>query len=149
MEFELNAALIKGAITSTMKTFLALDKPLEGITAMEKAVEDIPTWQYLQDWKWHARFAYQSLEKRGTGGGNFRFMYADFLDEASAFIPKIATLKLANEFRISAKKWQQFAGILKTIFIEGKPEKFTAATEKLQQIMQVEKELCQLVLKQL
>ena len=36
----------------------------------------------LEDWQWCARFCYQVIERRGTGGGNFRLMYSRFLDEA-------------------------------------------------------------------
>ena len=35
-----------------------------------------------EDWQWCARFAYQVIERRGTGGGNFRLMYSRFLEEA-------------------------------------------------------------------
>ena len=35
-----------------------------------------------EDWQWCARFLYQVIERRGTGGGNFRAMYARFLEEA-------------------------------------------------------------------
>ncbi len=34
------------------------------------------------DWQWCARFGYQVIERRGTGGGNFRLMYSRFLAEA-------------------------------------------------------------------
>ena len=34
------------------------------------------------DWQWCARFRYQVIERRGTGGGNFRLMYSRFLEEA-------------------------------------------------------------------
>ena len=36
----------------------------------------------VEDWQWCARFCYQVIERRGTGGGNFRLMYSRFLDEA-------------------------------------------------------------------
>ena len=35
----------------------------------------------LDDWQWSARFCYQVIERRGTGGGNFRLMYSRFLAE--------------------------------------------------------------------
>src|SRR4051794_17732846 len=35
-----------------------------------------------EDWQWCARFLYQVIERRGTGGGNFRKMYSRFLEEA-------------------------------------------------------------------
>ena len=34
-----------------------------------------------RDWQWCARFNYQVIERRGTGGGNFRRMYSRFLAE--------------------------------------------------------------------
>jgi len=149
VKFELNEVMIKDAIIATMSAFLTRGKPLEGVAAMDNAIAQIPTWQYLDDWQWHARFAYQSLEKRGTGGGNFRFMYADFLDEATTFIPKIAELKLADAFRESANEWQQLAEIFKTIFIDEKPSEFTAAAQQLKHIMQFEVKLCESILKDL
>jgi len=149
INFKLNKEIIKEAITANMSTFLTRGKPLESIAAMENAIAAIPAWQHIDDWQWHARFAYQSLEKRGTGGGNFRFMYADFLDEVATFIPKIAELKLADKFRKSANEWQQLAGIFKTIFIDEKPEKFTAAAKQLKHIMQLEIKLCESILKEL
>ena len=36
----------------------------------------------VEDWQWCARFGYQVIERRGTGGGNFRLMYSRFLAEA-------------------------------------------------------------------
>ena len=36
----------------------------------------------VEDWQWCARFAYQVIERRGTGGGCFRLMYSRFLEEA-------------------------------------------------------------------
>ena len=36
----------------------------------------------LEDWQWSSRFCYQVIERRGTGGGNFRLMYSRFLAEA-------------------------------------------------------------------
>jgi uncharacterized protein DUF4872 len=38
--------------------------------------------QATEDWQWCARFLYQVIERRGTGGGNFRKMYSRFLEEA-------------------------------------------------------------------
>jgi hypothetical protein len=38
--------------------------------------------EVAEDWQWCARFLYQVIERRGTGGGNFRKMYSRFLEEA-------------------------------------------------------------------
>jgi hypothetical protein len=57
--------------------------PFAGIPALERLAEEAGSWPALvEDWKWCARFAYQVIERRGTGGGCFRLMYSRFLEEA-------------------------------------------------------------------
>lgn len=51
-----------------------------GVTAIRAFADDLPTWTSLDDVGWTARFAYQNIERRGTGGGAFRQLYATFLE---------------------------------------------------------------------
>jgi hypothetical protein len=54
----------------------------QGLPAVQRLAGEVEGWpEELDDWQWCARFAYQTIERRGTGGGNFRLMYADFLSE--------------------------------------------------------------------
>jgi hypothetical protein len=54
-----------------------------GLPAVERLAAESGSWpEVVDDWKWCARFAYQVIERRGTGGGNFRLMYSRFLEEA-------------------------------------------------------------------
>jgi hypothetical protein len=53
-----------------------------GVPGVRAFAEDLRSWADLPDASWCARFAYQNVEKRGTGGGAFRGLYAPFVAEA-------------------------------------------------------------------
>ncbi len=55
----------------------------EGLPALRRFAAEVGRWpEKIEDWQWCARFNYQVIERRGTGGGNFRLMYSRFLAEA-------------------------------------------------------------------
>jgi hypothetical protein len=60
-----------------------------GLAGVRALADDLPTWTDLPDPQWTVRFAYQNVERRGTGGGCFRRMYADFLATASEALPAV------------------------------------------------------------
>ena len=54
-----------------------------GLPAVQRLAAEAGTWpEQTADWQWCARFGYQVIERRGTGGGAFRLMYSRFLEEA-------------------------------------------------------------------
>jgi hypothetical protein len=54
----------------------------QGLPALERFAAEVEGWpEAAEDWSWCARFLYQVIERRGTGGGNFRAMYSRFLEE--------------------------------------------------------------------
>ena len=54
-----------------------------GLDAVRRLAAEAGSWpEAAEDWQWCARFGYQVIERRGTGGGAFRPMYARFLAEA-------------------------------------------------------------------
>ena len=54
----------------------------EGLPALRRFAAEIGAWPAdAPDWRWSARFNYQVIERRGTGGGNFRSLYSRFLTE--------------------------------------------------------------------
>jgi hypothetical protein len=57
---------------------------LEGLPALRRLAAEAGSWpEAAEDWRWCARFNYQVIERRGTGGGNFRAMYSRFLEQAA------------------------------------------------------------------
>jgi hypothetical protein len=54
----------------------------QGLPALRKFAAEVAGWpDAAEDWRWCARFLFQVIERRGTGGGNFRLMYSRFLDQ--------------------------------------------------------------------
>ena len=86
-----------------------LEPPLgdyEGLPALRRFAAEVGEWPgQLDDWQWCARFNYQVIERRGTGGGNFRAMYSRFLEEVGR----------SDEAKLAAKAseaWTALAGAL-------------------------------------
>ena len=73
------AAIAKAAQEMLEPTF----GEFAGLPAVERLAAEAGSWpEAAEDWQWCARFAYQVIERRGTGGGAFRLMYSRFLEEA-------------------------------------------------------------------
>ena len=70
---------------------------LEGLPALRRFAVEVGEWpRQVEDWQWSARFCYQVIERRGTGGGNFRLMYSRFLAEAGRDEAEVAAEAAAN-----------------------------------------------------
>jgi len=52
------------------------------LPAIRELARELPRWRQKPDWERIARLAGQVIEVRGTGGGLFRRMYAQFLHDA-------------------------------------------------------------------
>lgn len=85
----------------------------EGVAALRYWIDDLGRWAACENWPWLLRFAYQLIEKRGTGGGGFRTMYAEFLDEVEDMLPEARQANLAALMRDSAVAWSALAERLK------------------------------------
>ena len=81
-----------------------------GLAGMRSFADGMAEWPELEDPTWTARFAYQNIERRGTGGGAFRGLYAPFLDELgdAAGLPE----RFATEMHGIAGDWSSLAGVL-------------------------------------
>jgi hypothetical protein len=82
-----------------------------GLPAVERLAAEAGSWpETVADWQWCARFAYQVIERRGTGGGAFRLMYSRFLAEAGreeaplAAAAAAAWTELARAFHAASER---------------------------------------------
>jgi butirosin biosynthesis protein H-like/uncharacterized protein DUF4872 len=86
-----------------------------GIPALERLAAEAGNWPgAVEDWQWCARFAYQVIERRGTGGGCFRLMYSRFLAEVGR-----DEAPLAAE---AAARWTELAEAFKTASESDEPQ---------------------------
>jgi hypothetical protein len=86
-----------------------------GLPAIDRLAAEAGSWpQTAADWQWCARFAYQVIERRGTGGGAFRLMYSRFLEEAGRPEAPLAAA--------AAARWTELAEAFKAASESDEPD---------------------------
>jgi len=119
------------ALAATRDWMLQPPGELAGVAGIERLARTIARWPERPDWVWACRFAYQSLEKRGTGRGGFRFIYADFLDE-------IGRPGAAAGYRRCGALWTSVSAAIKEAFIDENPAALAAAARPLARLVDAE-----------
>jgi butirosin biosynthesis protein H-like/uncharacterized protein DUF4872 len=103
---------IPAAIERAARAMVEPEFPgFSGLDAVRRLAAEAGSWpQVAEDWQWCARFGYQVIERRGTGGGAFRPMYARFLEEAGRAEASLAAqagaawIELAEAFRFASER---------------------------------------------
>jgi glycine/D-amino acid oxidase-like deaminating enzyme len=115
---------------------------ITGIAGLSEFAQDLRHWHEREDAAKIASYASQAIEKFGTGGGNFRKMFAGFLDWASGVMPdKIPPGMVAMAYK-SADLWSELARILEQASSEPESnEAWKQAGEKAGEIYDIESEL--------
>ncbi len=84
----------------------------EGLPALRRFAVEVGAWpEAIEDWRWCARFCYQVIERRGTGGGNFRLMYSRFLAEAGR-----------DEAALAARAAAQWSALAEALLVASEAE---------------------------
>lgn len=110
--------------------------PFGGVPALERLAADAGSWpEAVDDWQWCARFAYQVIERRGTGGGCFRLMYSRFLAEVGREEAPLAAA--------AAARWSELAEAFKAASEdqEPRPELWRAVGEGAEGVLEAERRL--------
>ena len=116
-----------------------LEPPLgefEGLPALRRFAAEVGGWpDAAEDWQWCARFLYQVIERRGTGGGNFRKMYSRFLEEAG-----YEESAIASE---AAEEWTELALAARTASEpeQPDPEHWKVMTGQAERVLDAEERL--------
>ena len=108
----------------------------QGVAGIRRFARELPGWTELDDPSWSARFAYQNVERRGTGGGAFRRLYADFLAQLD-----LLDDSFADRTRAVADDWSTLAGTLREASETPTTEAFERAGEQAAAIADREEEL--------
>ncbi len=141
------------AIYNNAKSMIEGERSSRGVSGTETIrswAEDLESWGEAEDWQWSSRFAYQVIERRGTGGGGFRCIYRDFLLEAENIAPAIKALGLARKMDVLGQKWSEISRVLKDISeCEKKGELFRLASNKANEIARLEESFYTEVLEKL
>ncbi|MFN8163771.1 MAG: BtrH N-terminal domain-containing protein [Solirubrobacterales bacterium] len=112
---QLEAAIPRAIAQATGEMLEPTWGEFAGLPAVDRLAAEAGSWpEQAADWQWCARFAYQVIERRGTGGGAFRLMYSRFLEEAGR-----PEARLAAE---AAARWTELAGAFHAVSEREKPE---------------------------
>lgn len=104
----------------------------EGLPALRRFAEEVAGWpDAAPDAGWCARFNYQVIERRGTGGGNFRLMYARFLRE----VGRSAAADLCDA---AAERWSGLAEALFAVSERDDSAGWTATGAEAARVLEAE-----------
>ncbi len=113
-----------------------------GVKGMQKTAQELESWQEAEDSSWCFRWAYQIIERRGTGGGAFRRLYAEFLRQASELVPELKDSAPYEKMEKIAQRWSELAGLFKELSeIEHPPKNMLRqASDWMEEIAEREEE---------
>ncbi len=131
-------AVVRDAVLTQSRLIIDDSHDFQGIASLDKWEKELDQWKAFPDWQWTTRFTYQVIEKRGTGGGGFRLMYADFLREAGDYLPALAESGLTDQMQTVGLAWRELAYALKRASDDKKPD-FREVAAAIQTVQKLEK----------
>jgi hypothetical protein len=112
-----------------------------GLAALRSWYEALPAWRTRSDARGLATYSSNTIEKYGTGGANFRVLYAGFLRHARAIVPELVTEQMVELMDRSTASWTRLGTSLATIAAGSANEEWRSAHTALGEIVSTETEL--------
>jgi len=113
-----------------------------GIAGIRRLAREIPSWAEREDARWVASFNASCIEKFGNGGGNFRRLYAAFLDWARGLDAGLVPEEVPALARKAADGWTAASDALFAASQEGAPaEPWGEAASRAAAVADIETEL--------
>lgn len=138
--FRIDEAVVRGAIRRWAEENLNGIPGLPfayGVRSLETLIGDLPGWKDIADWQWSARFTYQVIERRGTGGAGFRTLYRQFLEEQEGRYPALQRTGLSRELAVIEDIYHEVASVFRQIS-EGEGPDFSPAMPVLEKLLERE-----------
>lgn len=136
--------LIPQALKANAQNMLDGVNSKRGVSSVDRILalaEDILNWKDADDWKWCFRYSYQVIQKRGTCGAGFRWMYRDFLSEAKQFLVIGLGRVLYDKMDVLGGKWYELSTLFKTVSEQDRPHEYlTECSDKLSNIYELERD---------
>lgn len=101
-----------GTGTNSGVDFSGVRQHATGIAGIRCLADALPRWAAREDAAWVASFNARCIEKFGNGGGNFRRLYAGYLEWARGIDPRSVPEKAPALATEAADGWTQIAALL-------------------------------------
>jgi hypothetical protein len=117
---------------------------VQGVAGIRRLAERLPEWATRDDATWLASFNGRVFEKFGNGGGNFRRLYAGFLEWAKETTPRLVPENAPELAVRAADGWTALSACLEKASEEGAAAShWSDAAETAVRIADLEEELFQ------
>jgi hypothetical protein len=117
-----------------------------GIAGVKRLAEELPTWAQREDRQWLATYNAMVIEKFGNGGGNFRLLYAGFLEWCLQLDPALVPASAPALARRAAAQWTVLSSLLAAAAEENAvSEAFYLAGQQAMTIVATEQQLFEML----
>ena len=135
---------VKEGLKDTCHNMLSIPFRYFGVRGMRYFADDMRRWEKHYTPKqigYRMLWYYRVIERAGTGGAGYRFIYADFLKEAAALCESKALEESASQMAVTANQWRQFSLDCRRFLRKDEDVSIQAMAEMLDEISENEKQV--------